>query len=356
MNQIDTKNTALNKMSPKHKSPLLSNIFHYIYNSGLKIDGMNIIQENDKTIKKLYDKVDKIERLPNYTNAQKKLMSNSDYKNFGGESQIIKKELKSIDDTKQIIKNIFEEEELDNLELQFILNSSNGIMSPRNFFNALSLNGLGDTEFGKIFYRNACNFREGHNPNKIVFMDENKFLQTVAILTKEKEIEQNAANFYNYSADIINENLSGFAKMVKERFYFKLFDSENNNEVSKVEFRNIISSFLEVLVNGKYNNIYLFDFSDVDLIDVYKEIENLKALDKNVINDSLEYVIDNYVDKIFADSINGEYLSFEEWKNWFESIKKESSVNIKKLFKNENLLISDVSLNNSEILDDKIDN
>ena len=63
-------------------------------------------------------------------------------------------------------------------------------MSNRNFWKFLNLDQIYNTEFGKLFYKAACDFNDikiGH----LNFMDKFKFIQFIAIFAKELNENKN---------------------------------------------------------------------------------------------------------------------------------------------------------------------
>jgi imidazole glycerol phosphate synthase subunit HisF len=92
------------------------------------------------------------------------------------------------------------------------------------------------------------------------------------------------------------------------KLIYRLFDPDNNDEVDRIEFRNIITSFVEMILTCK------FDSEGIQ--------EKIRALNIEASNISMmEKVLDNYVDEVFNTfSYNGEIMAFEEWQKWLFSI------------------------------------
>lgn len=205
-------------------------------------------------------------------------------------------------------QKIFSPDELKELELRFLINSSNGIMSIRSFWKVLGLESVADTAFGKMFYKAACNFNDNRNPNQLQFMTCDKFLQIVAVFTKKKSLNDNASEFFTGGKVELEED---FYQKVRYQFLYTLFDVDNNEELNKIDFRNLISSFLEMVINGKFNN------QDID-----KEISKIRSAEGNGVTNIaqiMEDVLDSYVENVFSDSFSGETLTFEDWKKWIDS-------------------------------------
>ena len=198
-----------------------------------------------------------------------------------------------------------EKYELDNI---FLIYSVNGIMSNRNFWKFLNLDQIYNTEFGKLFYKAACDFNDvkiGH----LNFMDKFKFMQFIAIFTKTKELNENK-NLFIEEEDF-DEEIEDFSTLVKLRFIFTLFDSDYNEEISKFEFYNLLSSFLEMILLCKF-----------DFVPIKEQINNILNLNvssgTNNISQLMEKFLDLYVNEVF---LNKKNLTFEEWKKWlFENI------------------------------------
>lgn len=90
-------------------------------------------------------------------------------------------------------------------------------------------------------------------------------------------------------------------------FLFKVFDGDNSDEIDRLEFRNSITTFVEMILSCK------FDSEGIQ--------EKIRNLNNEASNASLmEKVLDQYVDEVFnIYSYNGEILSYEEWSKWIYS-------------------------------------
>lgn len=230
---------------------------------------------------------------------------------MGGEgNEGYNRKLKPFEKLKPIIKNsLFSETEIEALEELFILNSSNGIMSIQGFWKVLGLESIADTSFGKIFYRAACTFSDNKNPNQVKFMTEHKFLQILALLTKKNKINSNIDNLFEGGGNSNPEEAKELYMKARYLFLFTLFDVDDSGEISKLDFRNVISSFLELVVNGKYGT-KIVDETIGEII-ANKEKKNLAQF--------LEDVVDTYVDNTFSDySYNGEIMTYDGWKKWID--------------------------------------
>ena len=92
------------------------------------------------------------------------------------------------------------------------------------------------------------------------------------------------------------------------RFFFNLFDTDGSNEITRLEFRNILTSFIEMILVCKF-----------DSDGINERIKNLSIEAANL--NLIEKVLDMYVDELFNQfSYTGESLTYEEWQKWFFSI------------------------------------
>jgi hypothetical protein len=97
-------------------------------------------------------------------------------------------------------------------------------------------------------------------------------------------------------------------KELRLRFIFKLFDPDMSDEVDRLEFRNVITSFVEMILNCKFDNEF-----------VQEKIRSLSLEASNV--NVMEKVLDVYVDDIYNTySYSGEILTYDEWCKWLYSI------------------------------------
>jgi Ca2+-binding EF-hand superfamily protein len=163
-------------------------------------------------------------------------------------------------------------------------------MSNRQFWCFLDLDFIYNTKFAKLFYKTACEFNDNAKIEYIRFMDFTKFYQFVAIFTKNKPID--------------NINM----KEMRIKFMFSLFDTDGSEEIDRLEFRNLITSFIEMILICKFDSEGIHD-----------KVRTLSQESSNI--NMMEKVLDNYVDEVFnVYSYNGEFLSYEEWQKWFFSI------------------------------------
>ena len=211
------------------------------------------------------------------------------------------------------LEKLFTSEERKELDRRFLLYSSDGIMSNRQFWSFLDLQQISNTTFAKLFYKAACDFNDNSKIDHLKFMDRYKFYQFVAIFTKTDEINKNRKNFVKNDSDGFgddpNSKQNSFSTFIKLKFLNSLFDVDNNEEVDRLEFRNFISSFIEMILSCKFESKPIQDQIDnIFKVDVASGISNISQL--------MEKVLDLYVDEVFSRSYTGETLTFDEWKNW----------------------------------------
>ena len=148
----------------------------------------------------------------------------------------------------QNLEKIFTLEEKKELDRRFLLYSSDGIMSNRQFWNFLDLGQIANSTFAKLFYKAVCDFNDNTKLDHLKFMDRYKFYQFIAIFTKTNELNQNKNLFFDDNDKLSEfddeDKLNSFASYVKLKFLNSLFDIDNNDEVDRLEFRNLISSFI----------------------------------------------------------------------------------------------------------------
>lgn len=88
-------------------------------------------------------------------------------------------------------------------------------------------------------------------------------------------------------------------------FFFQLFDDNLNSEITRLEFRNTITAFLEFILCLKFDNAKLQDKVET----VTKEGANETMFNR---------VIDFLVEEVYSIySFSGEIMTFEEWRKWF---------------------------------------
>ena len=186
-------------------------------------------------------------------------------------------------------------------------------MSNRQFWSFLDLQQISNTTFAKLFYKAACDFNDNSKIDHLKFMDRYKFYQFVAIFTKTDEINKNKNNFIKNDNEAFGDDNgskeNSFATYIKLKFLNSLFDVDNNEEVDRLEFRNFISSFIEMVLSCKFESKPIQEqIENIFKIDVANGISNISQL--------MEKVLDLYVDEVFSRSYTGETLTFDEWKNW----------------------------------------
>ena len=213
----------------------------------------------------------------------------------------------------QNLEKIFTLEEKKELDRRFLLYSSDGIMSNRQFWNFLDLGQIANSTFAKLFYKAVCDFNDNTKLDHLKFMDRYKFYQFIAIFTKTNELNQNKNLFFDDNDKLSEfddeDKLNSFASYVKLKFLNSLFDIDNNDEVDRLEFRNLISSFIEMILSCKF-----------ECGPIQEQINNILNIDttggNNNISQLMEKVLDLYVDEVFSRSYTGESLTFDEWKKW----------------------------------------
>ena len=218
----------------------------------------------------------------------------------------------TFEEISQHLESLFTNEERKELDRRFLLYSSDGIMSNRQFWSFLDLQQISNTTFAKLFYKAACDFNDNSKIDHLKFMDRYKFYQFVAIFTKTDEINKNKKHFVKNENDLgddPNSKNNNFSSLIKLKFLNSLFDVDNNEEVDRLEFRNFISSFIEMILSCKFESKPIQDQIDnIFKVDVASGISNISQL--------MEKVLDLYVDEVFSRSYTGETLTFDEWKNW----------------------------------------
>jgi len=177
-------------------------------------------------------------------------------------------------------------------------------MSNKQFWSFLDLDFIYNTTFAKLFYKCACDFNDNSKSDHIKFMDYAKFIQFVAIFTKDVVIELN-----DKTNVLTSEKEKIHLTFLRLRFIFKVFDSDNGDEIDKLEFRNILTSFVELILICKFDNE-----------GIQEKIRNLNNDTQNIF--IVEKALDLYVEEIFNTySYSGEMLTFDEWEKWVKSLK-----------------------------------
>lgn len=146
-----------------------------------------------------------------------------------------------------------------------------------------------------MFYKAACNFRENNKLDHLKFMDYNKFIQFVTIFTKTGYLSPETKSVETFET-------------LRLKFIFQIFDCDNSEELDRLEFRNVLTSFVEMLLVCKFESKAIQEKVDILL----GESKNTQMIEK---------IIDIYCDEIFTLSYNQDYLTFEEWEKWFKGIK-----------------------------------
>ena len=118
----------------------------------------------------------------------------------------------SFEKISQYLEGLFSSEERKELDRRFLLYSSNGIMSNRQFWSFLDLQQISHTTFAKLFYKAACDFNDNSKIDHLKFMDRYKLYQFVAIFTKTDEINKNKDKFMKDDNDDLNKNIPAMSK------------------------------------------------------------------------------------------------------------------------------------------------
>ena len=115
--------------------------------------------------------------------------------NFGEQGKKSSPNAITFEKISQILEKLFTPEERKELDRRFLLYSSDGIMSNRQFWSFLDLQQISNTTFAKLFYKAACDFNDNSKLDHLKFMDRYKFYQFVAIFTKTDAINKNKKEF-----------------------------------------------------------------------------------------------------------------------------------------------------------------
>jgi len=146
-----------------------------------------------------------------------------------------------------------------------------------------------------MFYKAACNFRENSKLDHLKFMDYTKFIQFVTIFTKTGYL-----NLDTKSGETLES--------LRLKFIFLIFDTDSSEELDRLEFRNVLTSFIEMLLICKFESKAIQEKVDIFL----GESKNTQMIEK---------ILDLYCDEIFTLSYNQDYLTYDEWEKWFKGIK-----------------------------------
>ena len=248
-----------------------------------------------------------------YLNSEKQAINYSEA-NFAEQGNKSSPNAITFEEISQSLEKLFTAEEKKELDRRFLLYSSDGIMSNRQFWSFLDLQQISNTTFAKLFYKAACDFNDNSKLDHLKFMDRYKFYQFVAIFTKTDAINANKKEFIkNENNEFVDDKnkLNNFATTIKLKFLNSLFDVDNNEEVDRLEFRNFISSFIEMILSCKFESSPIQEQIN-NIISVGGEASS----GVNNISQLMEKVLDLYVDEVFSRSYTGETLTFDEWKKW----------------------------------------
>jgi Ca2+-binding EF-hand superfamily protein len=169
-------------------------------------------------------------------------------------------------------------------------------MSNRQFWSFLNLEFIYTTTFGKIFYQIICEFNEPTKLEYMKFLDLKKFMQFVSIFTK------NLTDHLGHSLDL------------RKKFLFRLFDIDNSEEVDKLEFRNFLTAFLEMILTCNFENET-----------IQNKIKHLRSEATNV--QLIEKALDQYVEEVYNNTYDGYVMTYEEWEKWIVSIEGIYEIN-----------------------------
>jgi len=193
-------------------------------------------------------------------------------------------------------EKVFTENERKYLRRMFLTYSSDAIMSNKQFWSFLDLDFIYNTTFAKTLYKSACDFNDNSKSDHLKFMDYTKFIQFVGIFTKDVIIE-------------ISDKEKIQLNNLRLKFIFRVFDSDDGGEIDKLEFRNVLTSFVELILICKFDNEI-----------IQEKIRNLSIDTQNIF--IVEKALDLYVEEIFNSfSYNGEILTYDEWEKWIKSLK-----------------------------------
>lgn len=162
-------------------------------------------------------------------------------------------------------------------------------MSNRQFWSFLNLEFIYTTTFGKTFYQTICEFNEPTKLEFMKFMDLKKFMQFVCIFTKKPR-----------------EDEALFSDL-RKKFVFRLFDIDNSEEIDKLEFRNFLTAFLEMILTCNFENET-----------IQNKIKHLRSEATNV--QLIEKALDQYVEEVYNNTYDGYVMTYEEWEKWISSI------------------------------------
>lgn len=164
-------------------------------------------------------------------------------------------------------------------------------MSNRQFWSILNLEFIYNTTFGKLFYQTICELNENSKLDYLKFLEFNKFLQFVGIFTKK----------FPGNSNITIE--------LRKKFVFRLFDLDNNEEIDKLEFRNFINAFLEMIL--------ICNFDDENIQGKINSIRKEASTNLSILEKSL----DQYVEEVYSNiTYDGYVMTYEEWDRWISAV------------------------------------
>lgn len=155
-----------------------------------------------------------------------------------------------------------------------------------------------NTTFGKIFYQNICEFNENAKSEYLKFLDLKKFITFVAVMTKRNN-KDNTISMQEF----------------RKRFAFRLFDTDNNEEIDRLEFRNFVTAFLEMILTCNFEN---------------ETIQNKIRILKQEASSNMHLVekaLDQYVDEIYNTTFDGYVMTYDEWDRWISSVDGINEIN-----------------------------
>ncbi len=162
-------------------------------------------------------------------------------------------------------------------------------MSNRQFWSFLNIEFIYTTSFGKMFYKVVCEYNEPTKLEHFKFVDLKKFMQFVCVFTKKPK-----------------EQHSQLSEL-RKRFLFKLFDLDSNEEIDRLEFRNFLTAFLEMILSCNFENEI-----------IQNKLKNLRVEVSNI--HLIEKALDQYVEEIYNNTYDGYVMTYEEWEKWISKI------------------------------------
>lgn len=130
---------------------------------------------------------------------------------------------------------------------------------------------------------------------ELLYILENTVLETSKVTEKLREY---AANSVYYSSEYsIFDEVYGYSESNFKICYKEIFNNTSGYDNYKFYYHND-----EVIINNKLMSIDGFNSFHKDFIEAIENNENLEKMEKNLINDSIEY-IHNYFEKLDTDNI-----------------------------------------------------